>query len=649
MTNEAYALLDGSHHTSHPASVPVGPVPADQLYQVTILLRRKPDAPAFPDPQKIGRLPIADREYLTIEELQDLYGASQSDADEIRKFVERFGLHVDSVDLGRRVMMISGLAAQFSAAFRTQLQAFSHNGLTYRSYVGGLQLPESLAQNVVSITGLDERPITEVPHTPARGPAGQTESAAAAANLKTALHLNESLPEHQDAINKALKGHPSIKEFVTANERVVNKLGEADPAKATQAYAELAEPAKNAAEASNEIVQDHVNQINAEAAEVSHQHALAAIERAGIKTAPQIAGLYDFPEDTDGSGQCIGIVELGGGYYRSDLEAYLNFLDLPEVDIHDVEVGAGRNAPGVIEPYDAEVALDIQVIAGAAPGAKLVVYFASLSGRGFIDAVHAALHDTESRPKVLSISWDLSEGFWLGAPMHVRHLEELFTEAAALGVTILCSAGDYGSATTLHDGQLWVDYPASSPLAIGCGGTTLSSVRDTILDETVWNTFSNFGQATGGGFSKIFPRPDWQLPSVVPFTPRVGGGEGRGVPDMAGNANPSTGYLLQVHGRTTVIGGTSAIAPLFSALIARINESVGKPVGYINPLLYTAKDREKAFYDVVSGSNGSYRAAAGWDPVTGLGRPIGSALRDLLQNEGNTTGGTKRAAGGRGT
>ena len=637
MIDDAYALLDGSHHTAHLASIPVGSVPSNQVYKVTILLRRRPGAPSFPDPQKIGCQAIADRKYLTIEELEEHYGASKKDADEIAKFAQRFGLHVDEVDLGRRIMKLSGTAVQFAEAFRTQLQFFSLSGTVYRGYAGSLQVPEYLAESIISIIGLDERPVTITRHLPARGTARQLATVGAETAARTAIHLRAVLPAHNKALNQALRGHPSVKEFIAAHKRLVKELKGVVPSDVARAYTEeIAEPAKCATDASDEIINEHLNRVNAEAAEAARQHALAAIEQAGIKTAPQIADLYDFPDDTDGSGECIGIIELGGGYYRADLDAYLDFLDLPEVDIHDVEVSGGRNIPGMIEPYDAEVALDIQVIAGAAPGAKIVVYFAPLSARGFIDAVHAALHDRDSRPKVLSISWDLSEGFWLGAPMHVRHLEELFTVAAALGVTILCSAGDYGSATILHDGQLWVDYPASSPLAIGCGGTTLSSLRDTILDESVWNTFANFGQATGGGFSKIFPRPDWQGLDIVPLIPRIGGGQGRGVPDMAGNANPSTGYLLQVHGKTAVIGGTSAIAPLFSALIARINQSLGKPVGYINPLIYTAKGREKAFTEIVSGSNGTYRAASGWDPVSGLGRPIGSGLRDLLRDTGGT-------------
>mgnify|MGYP001793151463 CR=1 FL=1 len=637
MSEEQFVMVEGSHHAAHPSCYPYKMVPPDQYYQITILLRRRSDAKPFPDPHVIGALPLAERTYLTIEELEQDYGASEDDADALAAYFTPFGLTVDSTDLGRRTMTVGGLAMQFAAAFRTTLLIFSQGGSFHRSYVGGLQMPEDLADSVIAITGLDERPVSVTRHQPASGAATLADHAHTVAMQRTQADLGAQTVDALKSIGNSLSGHADIKALQKTHDALIDELSDSRAPAALGTYGrKIAEPLKRANAAAADVIAEHGTALTETAAEMARAHLLDAIERTGIKTAPQIADLYDFPKDTDGTGQCIGIVELGGGYLKSDLDNYLAFLGLPEVDIHDVEVAGGKNAPGVIEPYDAEVALDIQVIAGAAPGAKLVVYFAPLHARGFVEAVQAALYDKTSRPRVLSISWDLSEGFWLGSPMHVRHLEDLFETAAALGVTILCSAGDYGSATTLHDGQLWVDYPASSPLAIGCGGTTLSVMEDDRLGETVWNTFATFGQATGGGFSKLFPRPAWQSQETVPFTPRAGGGDGRGVPDMAGNANPSTGYLLQVHGKTTVIGGTSAVAPLFAAMMARINQSLDKPVGYINPLIYQAKDRASAFEDINSGSNGSYWAVEGWDPVSGLGRPIGSALRDLIRDAKGT-------------
>lgn len=634
MSEQELAMLEGSHHAAHPSFIPVSIVPDAQPYKVTILLRRRSDAKPFPDPQVTGLLPPGERTYLTIEDLERDYGASQSDADAIATYLTHFGLKVESIDLGKRSMIVTGVAIQFASAFHTTLLIFSYAGSLHRGYAGGLHMPQDLAAGIIAITGLDERPVTTTRHLSANGGAARIDQAHAIALQHAHADLSTKTASALKSIGDILSDHPDVKALQKTHETLLQELRTSGAAAAQSAYSQrIARPLKRANEAATAVIAEHNDALTQYGAQTTHAHLLAAIEGLGIKTAQQIAELYQFPEDTDGSGQCIGIVELGGGYLKSDLDDYLAFLGLPDVDIHDVEVAGGRNAPGVIEPYDAEVALDIQVIAGAAPGARLAVYFAPLHARGFVEAVQAALYDKDARPSVLSISWDLSEGFWLGSPMHVLHLEDLFETAAALGVTILCSAGDYGSTTTLHDQQLWVDYPASSPLALGCGGTTLSSLGDVSLDETVWNTFATFGQATGGGFSKLFPRPAWQSHKTVPFTPRTGGGQGRGVPDMSGNANPSTGYLLQVHGKTTVIGGTSAVAPLFAAMMARINESLGTSAGYINPLIYMAKDRERAFENINSGSNGTYWASDGWDPVSGLGRPIGSALRDLLQSD----------------
>ena len=648
MSEQQFVILDGSHHAAHPSCVPVGLVPGTQTYEITVLLRRRASRKPFPDVQAMGALPPAQRRYLTIEELERDFGASAQDTDAVADYLASFGLRIDSRALGQRCLRASGLAAQFAAAFRTVLMIFAQAGSLHRGYVGGLQLPEDIAPRIVAITGLDERPVSLTRHAPARGGAGQVQQAHAEAAGRALAEQSEMAVATGATIRDEVAAHRDVKVWRRAHEALVGDPEGAGALPASGAYnRKLADPLKRASAAAEKVVARHTEALAQAAQEAARDHLLAAIGRLGIKTAPQIADLYDFPPDTDGSGQCIGIVELGGGYLRSDLEAYCAFLGLGDVEIRDVEVAGGRNAPGVIEPYDAEVALDIQVIAGAAPGARIAVYFAPLHARGFAEAVQAALYDKTSRPGVLSISWDLSEGMWLGSPMHVRYLEDLFETAAALGVTILCSAGDYGSATTLHDGQLWVDYPASSPLAISCGGSTLSVAGDETVAETVWNTFASFGQATGGGFSKLFARPTWQAQETVPFLPRAGGGAGRGVPDMTGNANPATGYLLQVHGQTTVIGGTSAVAPLFAAMMARINESLGVRAGYINPLIYQSEDRARAFADVSAGSNGSYWARPGWDPVSGLGRPIGTALRDLLRGADDSGDDAGDAAKGR--
>lgn len=356
---------------------------------------------------------------------------------------------------------------------------------------------------------------------------------------------------------------------------------------------------------------------------------LAALDELNIKTPDRVARLYGFPASATGSGQCIGLIQLGGGYRQADLQAYFDFLGIPLPEIHAVSVVGGSNAPGYHDEFDSEVCMDIEIAGGAAPDARIACYFAPFTARGFLEAVHAAIHDTQHRPSVLSISWDLSEAFWLQAPMYVAVFEEILQEAAVLGVTVCSAAGDYGSSTEMLDGRAWVEYPASSPYVLGCGGTSLYSRGDSILAEVAWNTAGRFCEATGGGVSQLFRPPAWQSRAGVPESVNPGGGQGRGVPDVAANADPSTGYLAQVNGRTTVICGTSAASPLWAALLARINQSIGVPVGYINPYLYSI-DRTSGFRDIVLGGNGVYPARQGWDACTGWGTPRGSELLALL-------------------
>jgi kumamolisin len=127
--------------------------------------------------------------------------------------------------------------------------------------------------------------------------------------------------------------------------------------------------------------------------------------------------------------------------------------------------------------------------------------------------------------------------------------------------------------------------------------------------------------------SEFFAVPSFQQSASVPKAPN--GFVGRGVPDVAGDADPQTGYSVVVDGQQTVIGGTSAVAPLWAALLARINQSLGSSVGYLNPLLYTA-NVESSLHDITVGNNGGYSAGPGWDACTGLGSPNGAALLQAL-------------------
>ena len=337
-------------------------------------------------------------------------------------------------------------------------------------------------------------------------------------------------------------------------------------------------------------------------------------------TAPEIARLYDFPAYGDGSGQCIGIIELGGGFQQADLETYFSRLGLSVPQVSVVSVDGGANAPnGDPKGDDAEVALDIEIAGAIANGARIVVYFAPNSDQGFVDAVTTAVFDDVNRPSAISISWGLSESD--SSQQMMTAMDQAFESAAALGVTVFCSSGDSGSSDAVDDGNAHVDFPASSPHVIACGGTHLESSANTITSEVVWN---NSHGATGGGISDVFGLPSYQAGAGVPPSANGDGRIGRGVPDLAGDADPTTGFQVRIDGTDQVFGGTSAVAPLLAGLVALINQQLVDPVGFIQPILYEQLIFEAdVTHDITSGNNGAYPAGNGWDACTGLGTPNG--------------------------
>jgi kumamolisin len=251
------------------------------------------------------------------------------------------------------------------------------------------------------------------------------------------------------------------------------------------------------------------------------------------------------------------------------------------------------------------------------------VYFAPNTDQGFIDALSTAVHDTTRKPSVVSISWGQSEDAW--SVQSRAQMEQIMTEAAALGVTVTVAAGDNGSADSVSDGQQHVDFPASAPHALACGGTRLDASGATISSETVWNDASG---ATGGGVSRQFALPSYQTSAKIPDNVDSGS-PGRGVPDVCGDADPATGYTIRVDGAEETIGGTSAVAPLWAGLIARLNQELGAPLGFVQPRLYGLLGGS-AFHDITQGNNGSYTAGPGWDACTGLGSPDGTELAGAL-------------------
>jgi len=342
-------------------------------------------------------------------------------------------------------------------------------------------------------------------------------------------------------------------------------------------------------------------------------------------TPPEVAAAYNYPSGVNGSGQTAAILELGGGFSQTDLDTYFKSLGLTSPSVSAVSVDGGSNSPGTDPNADGEVMLDIEVLGSVAPGAKIVVYFAPNTDQGFIDALSTAVHDTTNKPSVVSISWGGPEDSWTQQAR--TQMEQILTEGAAAGVTVTVASGDSGSTDGVTDGKQHVDFPACAPHALGCGGTTLNIANGQIASETVWNELPNDG-AGGGGISVEFAVPAYQSGIKMPNNVDTGK-PGRGVPDVAGDADPETGYSILVDGNQQTIGGTSAVAPLWAGLIVLLNASLGKPVGFLQPQIYAAS-AASGFHDITQGNNVGYTAGPGWDACTGNGSPDGAALLSAL-------------------
>jgi kumamolisin len=365
---------------------------------------------------------------------------------------------------------------------------------------------------------------------------------------------------------------------------------------------------------------------------------------------PQVAQLYNYPANLDGSKQNIAIFAFNGapspdprgGYSLAALTTYFEqVLGGKTPTITDVVVQGPGNDPGPdTEASDqqgdssGEVMLDMCVIGSVAPVANIFMYFTEFTSQGWLDALHQAITD-DNAISVISISYgnpeDDPQGAW--TKMSVRVVNQAFQSAMAKGITICCASGDDGSSDGVSQGA-HVDFPASSPFVLGVGGTTLvaaSGAPPTIAEETVWNEVLQDAGAGGGGISAVFTKPSYQSGANIPPSANPPHRIGRGVPDVAAVADPVTGVvIMHIDGKQLEpIGGTSAAAPMWAALVARLNQGLGANCGFLNPVLYS-KCANGVLRDITAGNNGAYSAGPGWDACTGLGSPDGQRLLHAL-------------------
>jgi kumamolisin len=340
--------------------------------------------------------------------------------------------------------------------------------------------------------------------------------------------------------------------------------------------------------------------------------------QAAAFTPKEIAALYGFPTNVDGAGQVVGILELGGGLNADDLAAYwaeLGISPVPSVTAIGVD-GAASEPDG---DADGEVMLDIEIVGAVASGAQINVYFAPNTDAGFLDA----LVEAAQACAVVSISWGSAEDQWTESAR--SSFELALQDAADAAVTVTAAAGDSGSGDGVGDGQAHVDFPAASAHILGCGGTKITAAGGALSAEVVWNEDPE-SSATGGGVSRFSALPDYQASAGVPAQVDTGS-RGRGVPDVAGDADPASGYRVRFNGQEQVVGGTSAVAPLWAGLIALVNQQLGARAGFVNTKLYAFG----VLRDVASGNNGAYSAKAdAWDACTGLGSPDGAKVLAAL-------------------
>jgi kumamolisin len=331
---------------------------------------------------------------------------------------------------------------------------------------------------------------------------------------------------------------------------------------------------------------------------------------------PDLCAAYKWPTGKPGGG-VIAIVELGGGWVASDIDAFFQSLGQPTPSITDVSVDGTENTPGESGSAgddDYEVALDIEVsgaayYAATGQAATIRIYWSQDIGA----AVQKAAQDGCD---ACSISWGADEANW-GATA-VQQMESIATSAVETGMIVFAASGDNDSG----DGgpaPANVDCPSSCPHVVGCGGTS-----KTAISESVWNDNpgETAGEGTGGGYSTVFPVQSFQI-GAPPAPAGTQYGKGRMVPDVCADADPNTGYNIFVHGSSTVVGGTSAVAPLYAGLFA----AFGTKLGFVTPTLWK---NQKAFNDITVGSNGFYSAAVGPDPCSGIGSPIGASIAALF-------------------
>jgi kumamolisin len=579
MSSRAHMVaIRGSHRHAAADARLLGKSDPNQRIKLSVYVRPNP----HPSAEALGAVAAMDsrlprqRRYLGDDAFNAVYGADPADLEKVAAWAKQHKLTVVDTSISKRQLHVEGTIGDVSAALGVELNEYEHAKLgRYRGRQGQLFVPEDLFNIVTGVFGLDTRPL---------GHSRRKRGRVAPVRWETL----KSLPAAHG------KGRTAT------------------------AHAHLSNPFP------------------------------------GTFFPPQVAQLYDYPTAFDGSGQNVAIFAFNGppspdprgGYKLPALKAYYEkVLGQTTPSITDVVVQGPGNDPGPDTAASGqngdstgEVMLDMCVVGSVAPGANIFMYFSEFNSQGWVDALNEAITDN-NQIAVISISYGNPENDPQSAwtQMGIQEVNQAFQAAMAKGITICCASGDDGSSDGASQGQgAEVDFPASSPFVLGVGGTNLVASNGsppTIASEVVWNELLQSEGAGGGGISAVFSKPSYQDGVDVPpsvNTPHV---IGRGVPDVCAVADPVTGVVvMQIDGKhLEPIGGTSAAAPLWASLIARLNQGLGARCGFLNQVLYT-KCATGVLNDITSGNNGDYSAGPGWDACTGLGSPEGQNLLKALSD-----------------
>jgi kumamolisin len=534
--------VEGSERRLGRSSRLVGKADPNETVTITIMVRRRPDGPPLPDHEYWASTSLEQQKHLSVEESAARYGASQADLDAVAEFARSHGMTVNATSAAHRKVVAAGTVAQMNAAFGIDLKMYDSlhpegergpRGVwlgkrqVHRSHEGYLHVQESLAGVIMAVFGLDNRKITA---------------------------KNTLLPPN----------------FWDGQ----------------------------------------------------------------ILTAPQVCQLYGWPAGSIADkGQTIGILAASpGGWDPVDITLYYQNLNLSLYQGSYYVTGPGLNPaspPGattgnLVAPTpvigtlgsptapdtfatnlgqsDGEIEMDICLSSTVAQGAQIAVYLFDGSAQGWMQAAMEAIKPAQGQPQptVISCSYGFAftgddanglQEFGITAA-ELGEVAAQIADAPSRGVTICVATGDNGTSSKYQDGLAHTQYPATDPNVLACGGTTIGNISGSNFTECIWND----GGATAGGVSgffnsgnsnPVYRQPAYQAWAGVPESLNDSS-VGRGIPDVAANASPYSGYAIYYQGSPFgPLAGTSAAAPLIAGFIAQLNVKVGKNVGFtINQLLY---------------------------------------------------------------